>query len=491
MHPGAAGRHESASTMPQGAGPGRSRGRFNSAPLFYDNEFDNLDQPTPLADAADQSAQSAQTSAQGKSGDGTSSTTPGRRPSRDRSGSVVIMSGFFCPMCKERLGTKEALLAHCCGQSKQTLAGVRTALSRQRSVRLTSKTLEFWAKNGTPPTPKSGGASPQSPAYDRFQAMSGRRRRTVTSADLRPSASRFASRPPRAANAWDQQQREQPAQQGFAVKTGFICPHCKIALAGKRELLLHRCDRSGASSDSASPDSESSAPLSPKSALEKKRGERRERFKYWQQQCDDLCEGKIDLEKFVMECGPKVGVKPLWICDSRDGRSHCRVGPGNNTKSGRRLRSNEVLLELKHVRVEDRYWVAFFDHKKSRVMWTPTTSLSGKVRLRRYDPVRRSVVDDEVMGNDELPTTSRSALQKAVYHARMHKHAKEGRLKPGIPNDVSESMEFIKRLHEFRKAYPQTRPNHDQSASASVDAPPSALAASTASLRPVSGGYDL
>ena len=48
----------------------------------------------------------------------------------------------------------------------------------------------------------------------------------------------------------------------------------------------------------------------------------------------------------------------------------------------------------------------------------------------------------------------RLVMQRAVYHARMHKHAQEGRLKPGIPTDVSESLEFIKRLHEFRQAYP-------------------------------------
>ena len=92
------------------------------------------------------------------------------------------------------------------------------------------------------------------------------------------------------------------------------------------------------------------------------------------------------------------------MCESKDGRSHIRVGPGNNTKSGRRLRSSEVLLELKRVENEERLWIAFYDNKGKRVMWTPTTSLSGKVRLRRYDPVEQEVLS--APGEEELPMPS-------------------------------------------------------------------------------------
>ena len=455
--------------------PARSRARFNSAPLFFDSDFE--------------AARASAASAEGGGGASNGGV------SRSRAGSNIPPGGFFCPMCKEQLFSKQELLAHCCGESKQSLASVRMALGRQRSVRLTADALERWAKHGTPAassptdgdalaepgTAAAGGGgavssageagrggaamSPQRQRQMRRQRFgAGARRMTVSGDDLRirgVSASPTAAYGFGGARQLETELESAETRKNHAPQlTGFICPHCKLSLPGKRELLLHRCDdgnsKVGTSGGGAGQrgagggGAEEDCNMTPQ---QRKREERRKRFEFWQQQCHDLQEGAIGLDTFMVNCGPKVGVKPQWACESRDGRSHIRVGPGNNTKSGRRLRVNEVLLELKHVKVEGRHWVAFYDDKSARVMWTPTMSLSGKIRLRRYDPVAGKVVDEAEWSGSaptdaELPVESAAAMQRAVYHARMEKHAREGRLKPGISTDVSGSMEFIRRLHE-------------------------------------------
>ena len=308
------------------------RGRFNTAPTFVSNELD----------LAVESVEMAAVSRHKSHINARASVVPSSavaKVSRSRSGTVIV-SGFICPLCKDQLASKEALLAHRCGQSqKQSLAQVRTTLRDNVSMRLTPEALQQWAEHGTPHSSISssvarlGGASEHVPvrrpsfgssavgnldSNERFSGRSFARRSTVsgytprtspTSASAVPAPSGWvragdvnsgpvATFPPDTQGNGEQppvsgEEEQRQGQQTTSI-TGFICPQCKTSLPGKRELLLHRCRDSrrtssaaeptrageavGSHADNASGDNKPNKDEEPLSAVEKKRQERRRKF---------------------------------------------------------------------------------------------------------------------------------------------------------------------------------------------------------------------
>jgi hypothetical protein len=152
---------------------------------------------------------------------------------------AVNPSGFLCPMCKVELATKVALLAHRCGHTKQqTLDRVRRNLQSAKSVRLTPEALERWAAASTSPPGANGSSGGHGGAV---------RRRAAIAAAASASTARAGSHQRSVSNGSSDGSGSSDSIGGYRAaavaqqQTGFICPHCKETLPGKRELLLHRC----------------------------------------------------------------------------------------------------------------------------------------------------------------------------------------------------------------------------------------------------------